>query len=397
MRWVWADTAETYPALLRAGVRVDRCHDVRLVEALLAGRDGRRGPAGPGAGCSGPPGRRRRRPAPGPGAAGRGPAGGPVRARRAGRPRPAPPSIGWWRRTPTSCGGSRPTRIRAGSACWPRRSRRVAWSPPRCRPAGVPWRADVHDALLASLLGARPPAGLPAAPAGRAGQPDLGGVRRPAGEPGLASPADQGVRRGRGPGPVHPARRAAGGGPSGRAAAAGVQGTVPAAHRERLGLAGCTGCPAAGSARSTWSAGWCPAAGPPAAAARCRSRGCCAARWSPIRAGCWWWPTPPSWSRGCWPRWPGIARSPRRPAPGTCTRRWPARSAATGPRPRWPCCPPCTAGRAARRSQLLAVLRRRFPLAHPYVEAAARAGEEGRVVRSGSAGRCPPPSAAGAA
>ena len=26
---------------------------------------------------------------------------------------------------------------------------------------GVPWRADVHDALLASLLGARPAAGLP--------------------------------------------------------------------------------------------------------------------------------------------------------------------------------------------------------------------------------------------
>ena len=50
VRWVWADTAQTYPALLRAGVRVDRCHDVRLVEALLAGRDGWPGAAGPGAG-----------------------------------------------------------------------------------------------------------------------------------------------------------------------------------------------------------------------------------------------------------------------------------------------------------------------------------------------------------
>ena len=46
VRWVWADTAQTYPALLGAGVRVDRCHDVRLVEALLTGRDGG-GPARP--------------------------------------------------------------------------------------------------------------------------------------------------------------------------------------------------------------------------------------------------------------------------------------------------------------------------------------------------------------
>jgi hypothetical protein len=40
------------------------------------------------------------------------------------------------------------------------------------------------------------------------------------------------------------------------------------------------------------------------------------------------------------------------------------------------------------------VLRRRFPLAAQYVEAAARAGEEGRVVRSRLGRTCPPPSAA---
>jgi DNA polymerase-1 len=44
--------------------------------------------------------------------------------------------------------------------------------------------------------------------------------------------------------------------------------------------------------------------------------------------------------------------------------------------------------------QLLAVLRRRFPQAAGYVEAAARAGEEGRVVRSVLGRTCPPPSAA---
>ena len=35
--------AEPLPALLRAGVRVARCHDVALAERLLLGRDGRGG------------------------------------------------------------------------------------------------------------------------------------------------------------------------------------------------------------------------------------------------------------------------------------------------------------------------------------------------------------------
>lgn len=34
-RWVFDDTAATYPALLDAGVRVRRCHDLRLTDALL--------------------------------------------------------------------------------------------------------------------------------------------------------------------------------------------------------------------------------------------------------------------------------------------------------------------------------------------------------------------------
>src|SRR5687768_5087072 len=40
-RWVWADTSETYPLLLAAGVRVDRCWDLHLTEALLLGAEGR--------------------------------------------------------------------------------------------------------------------------------------------------------------------------------------------------------------------------------------------------------------------------------------------------------------------------------------------------------------------
>ena len=42
-RWLWAATTEGYPTLLRAGVRVRRCHDIELTEALLLGHAGRWG------------------------------------------------------------------------------------------------------------------------------------------------------------------------------------------------------------------------------------------------------------------------------------------------------------------------------------------------------------------
>ena len=35
VRWVWDDTTRWYPALLAAGVRVERCTDLRLGHALL--------------------------------------------------------------------------------------------------------------------------------------------------------------------------------------------------------------------------------------------------------------------------------------------------------------------------------------------------------------------------
>jgi DNA polymerase I len=42
-RWVWVDTARLYPDLLRAGVAIARCHDVVLVDEILAARAGRFG------------------------------------------------------------------------------------------------------------------------------------------------------------------------------------------------------------------------------------------------------------------------------------------------------------------------------------------------------------------
>ncbi|GAB2736818.1 bifunctional 3'-5' exonuclease/DNA polymerase [Streptomyces bullii] len=42
-RWVWRSTAEVYPRLLAAGVRVERCYDIEDAETLLLGHEGRHG------------------------------------------------------------------------------------------------------------------------------------------------------------------------------------------------------------------------------------------------------------------------------------------------------------------------------------------------------------------
>ncbi|WP_030972263.1 bifunctional 3'-5' exonuclease/DNA polymerase [Streptomyces sp. NRRL S-1824] len=42
-RWVWRSTAEIYPRLLAAGVRVSRCYDIEVAESLLLAHEGRLG------------------------------------------------------------------------------------------------------------------------------------------------------------------------------------------------------------------------------------------------------------------------------------------------------------------------------------------------------------------
>ncbi|MFF7180217.1 bifunctional 3'-5' exonuclease/DNA polymerase [Streptomyces sp. NPDC008121] len=42
-RWVWRSTVEVYPRLLAAGVRVERCYDIEDAEQLLLGHEGRLG------------------------------------------------------------------------------------------------------------------------------------------------------------------------------------------------------------------------------------------------------------------------------------------------------------------------------------------------------------------
>lgn len=42
-RWVWRSTTEIYPRLLAAGVTVERCYDIEAAESLLLGHEGRLG------------------------------------------------------------------------------------------------------------------------------------------------------------------------------------------------------------------------------------------------------------------------------------------------------------------------------------------------------------------
>ncbi|MBW8172659.1 bifunctional 3'-5' exonuclease/DNA polymerase [Ornithinimicrobium sp. Arc0846-15] len=37
LRWVWADTTRWYPSLLAAGLRIERCHDLRLTRRIIRG------------------------------------------------------------------------------------------------------------------------------------------------------------------------------------------------------------------------------------------------------------------------------------------------------------------------------------------------------------------------
>lgn len=42
-RWVWRSTSDVYPRLLATGVRVERCYDIEAAESLLLGHEGRLG------------------------------------------------------------------------------------------------------------------------------------------------------------------------------------------------------------------------------------------------------------------------------------------------------------------------------------------------------------------
>lgn len=152
VRWLWASTIDLYPGLLRAGLRLDRCHDLELTEALLLGVEGRWGePRGLAAAV----------------------------ARLAGRPvSPDPPARAavppgeaqeaLFDAAPAAPAGTvgdvvevyAAQRERIEATPDPRRFRLLvaaesagALLAVEMGAAGLPFRADVHDALLLDLLG----------------------------------------------------------------------------------------------------------------------------------------------------------------------------------------------------------------------------------------------------
>ncbi|MGK5741641.1 bifunctional 3'-5' exonuclease/DNA polymerase [Micromonospora sp. URMC 103] len=159
-RWVWASGAAIYPGLLRAGVRVERCHDVELTEALLLGHAGRWGEPRSLAAAW---------------------------ARLTGAPVPAdppprqaePPGLGQAALFDTPSGPPGPgidalvqvyadQLARIAATAHPGRFRLLvaaesagALIAVEMGAAGLPWRADVHDAILAELLGDPSPVGGP--------------------------------------------------------------------------------------------------------------------------------------------------------------------------------------------------------------------------------------------
>ena len=142
-RWVWDDTARWYPPLLAAGVRVERCHDLRLCHHLL-----RRAPAVDGQLLAG------------------------EQSEHWDRLGPSTPS------DPALFSVDDTTEHLRADLEDARQSAAVAASAEAARLrlllaaesagalaavemtyAGVPWRVDIHERLLTDLVGPRPPRG----------------------------------------------------------------------------------------------------------------------------------------------------------------------------------------------------------------------------------------------
>jgi hypothetical protein len=158
-RWVWAATAELYPELLRAGARVDRCHDLSLTEGILVAADGRWGEprSFPAAWA-----RLEGRPVP----------DDTARAVRAGQPAlfdhdllglPGGAELlagvvavhAAQQRRLAGGAGDRP----GGLGLLVAAESAGALAAAEMAAAGLPWRPEVHDAVLTELLGPRPRAG----------------------------------------------------------------------------------------------------------------------------------------------------------------------------------------------------------------------------------------------
>jgi DNA polymerase-1 len=151
-RWLWDATSSIYPALHAAGVRIDRCHDISLTERILLGREGRFGEPTSAAA---------------------------VHARATGSPIPVDPDPHATVIEPMLFDANEPDESHGPQD--PIEELRVALFDQRKRIAddralglllaaesasglaavemsrtGLPWRADIHAALLTDMLGPRP-------------------------------------------------------------------------------------------------------------------------------------------------------------------------------------------------------------------------------------------------
>jgi DNA polymerase-1 len=163
-RWVWAATAELYPGLLRAGARADRAHDLALTEAILLAADGRWGEP-----RSFPAAWARLRGLPVPDDAARPSGAG------AGQPAlfdhdllglPGPAELLDGVVAVHADQQRRLTGPEGADDGWPRglgllvaAESAGALAAAEMAAAGLPWRPEVHDAVLTELLGPRPRAG----------------------------------------------------------------------------------------------------------------------------------------------------------------------------------------------------------------------------------------------
>jgi DNA polymerase family A len=408
LRWVWSRTADHYPALLRAGLRIGRCHDVADAERLLLGRKGRAEEpvaAGPGPGGPGPG------PAAGAGGPGAGGAG-------AGGPGPGGHAAGRQGALFEDVGTGTPDALAALDALIETHAdqlRRIAadehpakfaalvaaesageLAATEMTFAGLPWRADVHDELLTAMLGPRPPAAL-------AGS-------RPARLAELAAQISAALG-GRPVNPDSPAQliRAL--------AAVGVR--VPSTrfsvlreidhpaiaplleYKELARLHAAHGW--------AWLDAW-------VSGGRFRPEyvvgGVVSGRWASRGGGALQIPRVLRRAVVADPGWALVVADAAQLEPRVLAAlagdRAFAEAASGGDlyeglasvfggdrgQAKKALLSAMYGGAGGEAGQLLAVLRRRFPAASGYVEAAARAGEEGRVVRSVLGRTCPPPSAA---
>ncbi|WP_433500561.1 bifunctional 3'-5' exonuclease/DNA polymerase [Sphaerimonospora sp. CA-214678] len=153
-RWVWAEARDVYPALLARGVRLSRCHDVALTEALLTAAEGRVD----GHRTEDPRGHRTAA------VHGRGPWQGTQASLFEPDGEAGPPEA---ERAALVAEAFAEQRSRIGRTADAGRFRLLvaaesagALIAAEMSHDGMPWRTDVHDALLTELLGPRPVHGM---------------------------------------------------------------------------------------------------------------------------------------------------------------------------------------------------------------------------------------------